>query len=71
MESQPTQTVEDILTEYGDFACNLTYRILGKHADGEDAAQDAFLAAYRNFERFRGESLGLALGCIASPPTPP
>jgi len=56
MESQPTQTFEDIVTEYGDFVCNLTYRILGNHADTEDAAQDAFLAAYRNFERFRGES---------------
>ncbi|MAX59682.1 MAG: hypothetical protein CL755_12720 [Chloroflexi bacterium] len=57
MESQTTQTFEDIVTEYGDFVFNLTYRILGNHADAEDAAQDAFLAAYRNFERFRGESL--------------
>ena len=56
MESQPTQTFEDIVTEYGDFVCNLTYRILGNHADAEDAAQDAFLAASRNSERFRGES---------------
>ena len=56
MESQPAQTFEDIVTEYGDFVCNRTYRILGNHADAEDAAQDAFLAAYRNFERFRGES---------------
>ncbi len=56
MESQTTQTFEDIVTEYGDFVFNLTYRILGNHADAEDAAQDAFLAAYRNFERFRGES---------------
>ena len=53
MESQTTQTFEDIVTEYGDFVFNLTYRILGNHADAEDAAQDAFLAAYRNFERFR------------------
>ena len=52
MESQTTQTFEDIVTEYGDFVFNLTYRILGNHAD----AEDAFLAAYRNFERFRGES---------------
>ena len=56
MESPTTQTFEDIVTEYGDFVFNLTYRILGNHADAEDAAQDAFLAAYRNFERFRGES---------------
>ena len=50
------QGFEHIVEEYGDFVYNLTYRILGNHADAEDAAQDAFLAAYRNFHRFRGES---------------
>ena len=29
---------------------------MGSTADAEDAAQDAFLAAYRNFSRFRSES---------------
>jgi RNA polymerase sigma-70 factor (ECF subfamily) len=29
---------------------------VGNHADAEDAAQDAFLAAYRNFHRFRGDA---------------
>lgn len=47
---------EEIVEEYGDFVYNLTYRVLGNHADAEDAAQDAFMAAYRNFGRFRGES---------------
>ena len=56
METQTIQDFEDIVTEYSDFVFNLTYRILGNHADAEDAAQDAFLAAYRNFQRFRGES---------------
>jgi RNA polymerase sigma-70 factor (ECF subfamily) len=56
METQTIQDFEDIVTEYGDFVFNLAYRILGNHADAEDAAQDAFLAAYRNFHRFRGES---------------
>ena len=56
MESQSTQTFQDMVTEYCDFVFNLTYRILGNHADVEDSVQDAFLAAYRNFERFRGES---------------
>lgn len=45
-----------IVEEYGGFVYNLTYRILGNHADAEDAAQEAFLAAYRNFHRFRGDS---------------
>ena len=29
---------------------------LGSHADAEDAAQDAFLAAYRRLDSFRGEA---------------
>jgi len=47
---------EDIVDQYGDFVFNLAYRVLGNHADAEDAAQDAFLSAYRNFHRFRGDS---------------
>lgn len=47
---------ETIVEQYSDFVYNLTYRVLGNHADAEDAAQDAFLSAYRNFHRFRGES---------------
>jgi RNA polymerase sigma-70 factor (ECF subfamily) len=55
-EGTVEQGFENIVEEYGDFVYNLTYRILGNHADAEDATQDAFLAAYRNFHRFRGES---------------
>ncbi len=47
---------ETIVEQYSDFVYNLTYRVLANHADAEDAAQDAFLSAYRNFHRFRGES---------------
>ena len=53
-DNQPN--FEDIVNQYGDFVFNLAYRVLGNHADAEDAAQDAFLSAYRNFHRFRGES---------------
>ena len=56
MEQQVEGDFEQIVSEYGDFVYNLTYRVLGNAADAEDAAQDAFLAAYRNFFRFRGES---------------
>jgi len=56
METQTVLNFEEIVSQYSDFVFNLTYRILGNHADAEDAAQDAFLAAYRNFHRFRGES---------------
>ncbi len=56
MEDRAVPDFEDIVTEYGDLVYNLAYRILGNAADAEDAAQDAFLSAYRNFHRFRGES---------------
>ena len=56
METSVEQDFEAIVEKYSDFVYNLTYRILGNHADAEDAAQDAFLAAYRNFHRFRGDS---------------
>ena len=55
-ENQPQQTFEDIVEQHTDFVYNLTYRILNNHADAEDATQDAFLQAYRNFGRFRGDS---------------
>ena len=55
-EDQADQSFEDIVQNYSGYVYNLTYRILSNHADAEDAAQDAFLAAYRNFHRFRGES---------------
>jgi RNA polymerase sigma-70 factor (ECF subfamily) len=55
-EGQTERDFEAIVEEYGDFVYNLTYRVLGNQADAEDAAQDAFLQAYRNFHRFRGES---------------
>ncbi|MDA0733273.1 MAG: sigma factor [Chloroflexi bacterium] len=51
-EEKVEYSFEDIVEEYSPFVFNLTYRILGNHADAEDAAQDAFLAAYRNFARF-------------------
>jgi len=56
MEQAKTLNFEDIVDQYGDFVFNLAYRVLGNHADAEDAAQDAFLSAYRNFHRFRGDS---------------
>ena len=70
MESQPTQTFEDIVTEYGDFVCNLTYKILGNHADAEGAA-GTLSRPHTATSSGSVASLGSVLGCIASPPTPP
>ena len=54
--SEDRRSFEDIVSQCGDFVFTLAYRMLGNHADAEDAAQDAFLSAYRKFHEFRGES---------------
>ncbi len=36
---------------------NMAYRITSDYQEALDAVQDAFLTAYRNLEKFRGESL--------------
>jgi len=35
---------------------NLLYRWLGEYSDAADAAQEAFISAYRSIKKFRGES---------------
>ena len=55
-DAQLVLEFEDIVEEQQSFVYNLTYRILGNHADAEEAAQDAFLSAYRNVHRFRGDA---------------
>ena len=35
---------------------NLTLRIVGNREDAEEAAQDVFVRAFRNLDRFRGDS---------------
>ena len=55
-DSASDQDFEGIVEQYGDFVYNVAYRILSNQADAEDAAQEAFLSAYKNFHRFRGQS---------------
>ena len=45
-----------IVEKYADFVYNVAFRMMGTPEDAEDVSQDAFLSAYRAFERFRGES---------------
>ena len=47
---------DDIVENYADFVYNVAYRMMGTPEDAEDVSQDAFISAYRAFERFRGES---------------
>ena len=47
---------DTIVEKYADFVYNVALRMMGKPEDAEDVSQDAFLSAYRAFDRFRGES---------------
>ena len=47
---------EAIVEKHGDFVYNVAYRILSNPHDAEEAAQEAFISAYKAFGRFRGES---------------
>ena len=56
-EGSPESMDFDTLVEnHSSFVYNVAYRMMGNPEDAEDVAQDAFLSAYRAFERFRGES---------------
>lgn len=45
-----------MVEKYADFVYNVAYRMMGNAEDAEDVAQEAFLSAYRAYDRFRGES---------------
>ena len=55
-EEEPSAKFESLVEKYMDFVYNVAYRMMGNAADAEDATQDAFLSAFRAFDRFRGES---------------
>ncbi len=42
----------DLVLEYERAVYNLTYRMLGDSVEADDAAQEAFLRAYRNLDRY-------------------
>lgn len=45
-----------IVEQYTDFAYNVALRMTGDPHQAQDATQDAFIAAYKAYPRFRGES---------------
>jgi RNA polymerase sigma-70 factor (ECF subfamily) len=46
----------EIVERYQGMVYSVAYKILGHHADAEDAAQDAFLRCYRKLGQFRGDA---------------
>jgi RNA polymerase sigma-70 factor (ECF subfamily) len=47
---------DSLVEKHSDFVFNVAFRMMGNAEDAEDVARDAFLSAYRAFDRFRGES---------------
>ena len=47
---------EELVLKYQDRIYNLCRHMLGNAHDAEDAAQDAFIKAYRNLKKFKPES---------------
>ncbi len=45
-----------LVLAYQDRVYGIAFRIMGEHAAAEDAAQEAFISAYRNIRHFRGGS---------------
>ena len=54
-DSASSADFDALVEEHSSFVYNVAYRMMGNHEEAEDVAQDAFLSAYRAFERFRGE----------------
>ncbi|HEX5140915.1 MAG TPA: sigma-70 family RNA polymerase sigma factor [Dehalococcoidia bacterium] len=46
----------ELVVEYEALVYNVCYRLLGQQQAAEDAAQDAFINAWRSMATFRGES---------------
>ena len=55
-ETSAATDFEELVEKHSDFVYNVAYRFMGNPEDAEDVAQDAFLSAYRAFDRFRGQS---------------
>jgi RNA polymerase sigma-70 factor (ECF subfamily) len=58
-ETMPDVELEDFETlveKHSDFVYNVAFRVMGDPEEAEDVAQDAFLSAYRAYDRFEGKS---------------
>ena len=50
------QAYNTLVLHYQDMVYNLAYRIIGEPGAAADAAQEAFISAYKSIKRFRGGS---------------
>ena len=51
------QEFGQIVEQYTDFVYNVAYRMMKDPQEAEDATQDAFIAAYKAWDKFRGDAV--------------
>ena len=56
MSNENPTTFEEVVEKYGSFVYNVALRMTSDPHDAEDVAQEAFIDAFRAWERFRGEA---------------
>ncbi|MBE0410068.1 MAG: RNA polymerase sigma factor [Anaerolineales bacterium] len=49
-------TIEELMAEHYDYVCRLAYSVLLDRDDADDAAQETFIRASCNLDKFRGEA---------------
>ena len=56
MSVQKPATFEEVVEKYSEFVYNVALRTVSDPVEAEDITQEAFIDAYRAWDRFRGES---------------
>ena len=56
MSSKDATTFEEVVEKHSSFVYNVALRMTNDPHDAEDVTQEAFIDAFRAWERFRGES---------------
>ncbi|WHY88828.1 sigma-70 family RNA polymerase sigma factor [Neobacillus novalis] len=53
----PSAAIEDMMNQYGTLVLRTAYFYLGDRHLAEDISQEVFILAYRNWTKFRGDSI--------------
>ncbi len=56
MSTERPSTFEEVVEKYGNFVYNVALRMTSDPVEAEDVTQEAFMDAFRAWDRFRGES---------------
>ncbi|MBI4340196.1 MAG: sigma-70 family RNA polymerase sigma factor [Chloroflexi bacterium] len=56
MNRERPATFEEVVEKYGDFVYNVALRMTSDPVEAEDVTQEAFMDAFRAWDRFRGDA---------------